>query len=62
MDSTSKNSEVNDEVNAAAAMACLAPIAEKYEINIHPTTVPKMTTNKMNKVNFQGRFPAFKAV
>jgi hypothetical protein len=62
MDSTSKNNEVNDEANAAAAMACLAPIAEKYEINNHPTTLPKMTTSKMNKVNFHGRFPALRAV
>ena len=62
IDNTSKNNDVNDDANAADAMACPAPICEKYEINIQPAILPKKTTNNMNNVNFQGRFPAFNAV
>ena len=62
MEIISKNNEVIDEAKAAEAIACDMPTSEKYEIKIHPTKLPKTTTSKTNKVNFQGFFPAFNAV
>jgi hypothetical protein len=62
MDIISKNNEVIDEANAAEAIAWVMSISEKCEIKIHPAKLPKTTTSKMNKVNFQGSFPAFSAV
>jgi hypothetical protein len=62
MESISKKNEVIDEANAAEAIACVMPISEKCEIRTHPTRLPKTTTSDTNKVNFQGFFPAFKAV
>jgi hypothetical protein len=62
MEIISKNKEVIDEANAAETIACVIPTSEKCEIKIHPAKLPKTTTSKMNKVNFQGSFPAFSAV
>jgi hypothetical protein len=62
METISKNNEVNDEARAAEAIAWVMPTSEKYEIKTHPTKLPKTTTSKMNKVKFQGFFPALSAV